>query len=527
MKFLKVSNIKLNIDADENTAIHQAMRLSGVTAGDVIDKKIMKMSIDARNKSEIHKIYTVGLLVGEYRKKRKNVAVYDKEPKYIMKCFGTEKPEHRPVVVGFGPSGMFCAYMLAKYGYRPLIIERGSRVDERIKKINQFWEKGILDPECNVQFGEGGAGTFSDGKLNTQIKDKENRIQLVLETFVKYGAKKNILYDAKPHVGTDILAEVVKKMRQDIEKMGGTFYFDTALSDIVFENDRIRSLILSDGARIDTDICVLAIGHSARDTFQMLYEKNISMEQKPFAVGERVEHLQRRINKSQYGFADNRLGAAGYKLTYKTKEGRGVYSFCMCPGGYVVNASSEPAHTVVNGMSYSGRNGTNANSAIVVTVTPKDFPGDNPLSGVVFQRELEQKAFKEGKGLIPIQKLGDFKSGSVSEYFGNVKPETKGKTNFADINKILPDYICRSIKEGMDYFGNVIEGFNENDVVLSAVESRTSSPVRMIRDDKFQCNVKGLYPAGEGAGYAGGITSAAIDGIKIFESIAETYQPFS
>lgn len=526
MKFLKISNIKLNINMDNYAAFHQAIKIAGLGKKDVVQWKILKLSIDARNKQEIHKIYTIGLSVEKYVKKRKNVLVYDREPKYEFEALGTELLEKRPVIVGFGPAGMFCGYMLAKYGYRPIIIERGSRVEERTRRIHDFWESGKLDTECNVQFGEGGAGTFSDGKLNTGIKDKKNRINLVLETFVKFGADEKILYEAKPHIGTDVLSEVVKNMRKYIEEKGGTFYFDTALSEIESTEGKIKSVRLSNGKSIQTDICVLAIGHSARDTFEMLHSLAVSMEQKPFAVGVRVEHLQSNINKSQYGFEDNRLGAASYKLTYKSKNQRGVYSFCMCPGGYVVNASSEPGHTVVNGMSYRDRGSENANSAIVVTVTPDDFSSTHPLAGVDFQRKLEKKAYIEGNGYVPVQKLGDFRDGTVSDKFGKIMPQIKGKIKFSDINKILPDFICESIKDGMEYFGNVIEGFNDDDVILSAVESRTSSPVRIIRNKNFQSNIAGIFPAGEGAGYAGGITSAAIDGIKIFEYIAEKYKAF-
>lgn len=527
MKFLKVSNVKLNINENEEKAFDKALKIAGLDKNNILQKKILKLSIDARHKNDIHKIYTIGLQVKDYTKKRANVTVSDQEPAYKFTPKGNKTLEKRPVVVGFGPAGMFCSYMLAKYGYNPIIIERGSRVEERINKIETFWKDGILDSECNVQFGEGGAGTFSDGKLNTGIKDKQNRIRFVLETFVKFGADKNILYDAKPHIGTDILADVVKNMRIDIEENGGTFIFDTALKDISYENNKIKAIILSNGTEIQTDICILAIGHSARDTFEMLYKKDILMQQKPFAVGVRVEHPQSEINKSQYGFSDNRLGAASYKLTYKTGNDRGVYSFCMCPGGYVVNASSEKEHLAVNGMSYNARDGINANSAIVVTVTPQDFPTKHPLSGMEFQRQLEHNAYQKGCGYIPVQKFGDFKKKVKSEDFGRIIPQIKGKTSFADINDILPEYICDAIKEGIEYFGNIIQGFDSDDVILSAVESRTSSPVRITRDDEtLQSCIKGVYPAGEGAGYAGGITSAAIDGMKIFESIAKTYMSF-
>lgn len=527
MKFVKVSNIKTNIDESVDVAFKKAINDAGINSKDILKKKIVKYSIDARHKNDIKKLYTLGFKVSKYDKKRKNVVVTDKEATYEFVPKGTVNLKHRPVIVGFGPAGMFCGYMLAMYGYKPIIIERGSRVDKRLEKIEKYWQTGVLNTESNVQFGEGGAGTFSDGKLNTGIKDKENRIKFVLETLVKNGANENILYDSKPHVGTDILAIVVKNMRQYIEDNGGTVLFDTKLVDFAFEDSRLKSVKLSTGEEIDTEICVLAIGHSARDTFELIYDKGVAMEQKPFAVGVRVEHSQKKINKSQYGFESNKLGAASYKLTYKSDDGRGVYSFCMCPGGYVVSAASEKETCVVNGMSYNSREGKNANSAIVTTVSPKDYPSNHPLAGVEFQRDLEHKAYLECNGKIPVQRLEDFRNNKKSSDFGNIEPAIKGMYGFGNINNVLPDYICKAISEGMEHFENIIEGFNNNDTILSAVESRTSSPVRIIRDDSFQSNIKGIIPAGEGAGYAGGITSAAIDGMKIFEYIANTYNDFS
>ena len=523
MKFIKVSNIKINVDESVDKAFEKAIKEAGINNKDIIEQKIVKYSIDARHKDSIKKLYTIGFKIKKYNKNRKNVVVLDREPEYEFVPTGTEKLKNRPVIVGFGPAGMFCGYMLAMYGYKPIIVERGSKVDQRLKKIEEFWSTGKLDENSNVQFGEGGAGTFSDGKLNTGIKDKENRINLVLKTFVENGAKENILYDAKPHVGTDILSVVVKNMRKYIESKGGTFYFDTEMTDFTTENNVLKAVKLSNGEEIETNICVLAIGHSARDTFEMIFNKGINMEQKPFAIGVRVEHPQEKINKSQYGFSDNRLGAASYKLTYKMDNGRGVYSFCMCPGGFVVNAASEKETCVVNGMSYSKRDSRNANSAIVTTVTPQDYPSKHPLAGVEFQRKLERKAFAEGNGNIPIQRLEDFRNNKKTEALGKITPEIKGKYSFGNLNNVLPEYVCKSISDAMEYFERKIEGFNDNDTIMSAVESRTSSPVRIIRDENYQSNVRGLIPAGEGAGYAGGITSAAIDGIKIFEFIGKNF----
>lgn len=524
MILLQISNIKLGIEKTEEDAYEKALKIAGLMKRDVISWKILKYSVDARNQSQIHKIYTLGIYVASYYKSRKNVRVVEKEKKYSYVVSGKQELKSPPVVIGFGPAGMFAAYLLACGGYRPVIIERGGMVEERTRAVEKFWQTGDLDLNCNVQFGEGGAGTFSDGKLNTGIKDKENRIQFVLETFVKFGADEKILYDAKPHIGTDVLKKVVQNMRKYILEKGGTFYFHTALKDITYEHGSLCKLILSNGKVLETDLCILAIGHSARDTFEMLYKKGVIMEQKPFAIGVRVEHSQKKINQSQYGFEDNRLGAASYKLTYKTKKNRGVYSFCMCPGGYVVDASSENEMKVVNGMSYAKRNGENANSAIVVTVSPKDFPKNHPLSGMEYQRELEKRAYMEGKGQIPIQRYGDFKKNRTTDKLGTIKPQIKGKYSFANLNHIFPQYITEALIEGMEYFGTKIRGFHDEDVVLSAVETRTSSPVRILRDEEYQSNVAGLMPAGEGAGYAGGITSAAIDGMKISEFIAGRYK---
>lgn len=523
MILLHIPNIKVSIEENEEDAYIKCLKIAGLKNQNVDSWKIIKYSIDARNKSSIQKVYTLGLYVKEYKKNRKNVLVV-KEKKYVYSLSGEKMLNHSPVVVGFGPAGMFAAYLLAINGYKPIIIERGSKVEERNKKVEHFWETGELDINSNVQFGEGGAGTFSDGKLNTGIKDKENRIKFVLETFVKFGADENILYDAKPHIGTDILKKIVVNMRQFIIEKGGTFYFNTALADISFDNNKLYQITLDNGNTISTNICILAIGHSARDTFEMLNDKGVNMEQKPFAIGVRVEHPQKSINQSQFGFEDNRLGAASYKLTYNTEKNRGVYSFCMCPGGYVVDSSSENEMKVVNGMSYSGRDGVNSNSAIVVTVTPKDFNDNTPLAGMEYQRELERKAYKTGNGHVPIQKFIDFKENKITKELGEIIPQIKGKYEFANLNNIFPKYITEALIEAMEYFGTKIKGFNRDDVVLSAIETRTSSPVRIVRDNEFQSNIVGLYPAGEGAGYAGGITSAAIDGMKIFEHIAKTYR---
>ncbi len=525
MKFVKVTDIRLNPGDDEKKAYECAIKRVGIPKNGVKDRKILRRSIDARKKNDIHRVYSVGLLVDANLKTKKGVEVYDKEEKYSPSVKGTKVLSSRPVVVGFGPAGMFCALLLAECGYKPIIVERGSMVDERAQKIENFWNGKNLDTECNVQFGEGGAGTFSDGKLNTGIKDKNGRIKFVLDTFVRFGGNPDIAYDSKPHIGTDVLKVIVKNMREYIKQMGGTFLFDTRLDSITLEGDKLKSINLSNGESINTNICVLAIGHSARDTFSMLYEKGLKMVQKPFAVGLRIEHPQKLINNAQYGESAKFFGAADYKLTYTTKEKRGVYSFCMCPGGYVLNASSERKHLSINGMSYRSRGGDNANSAIVVTITPKDFKSDHPLAGIEYQRNLERQAYALGNGNIPIQKYSDFCKGEVTKNYGSVHPSVKGKTAFCNINDILPEYVSFSIKEAIPYFGEKIKGFDLEDALLFAVESRTSSPVRILRNEEFQSNIRGIFPAGEGAGYAGGITSAAVDGIKIFEYIAGKYKP--
>ena len=429
----------------------------------------------------------------------------------------------RPVIVGSGPAGLFCAYMLSSYGYKPLVIERGESIDDRIKSVEEFWNNNKLNINSNIQFGEGGAGTFSDGKLNTMVKDKRFIQKKVFEIFIENGAPEEIMYDYKPHIGTDILRKVVKNIREKIIKMGGEFRFNTCLTNIYYKENKITSIEINNSEIIETDVLVLAIGHSARDTFNMLYDSNIEMESKPFAVGIRIQHNQSDINMSQLGKEHiDSIGAVSYKLTYKSTDNRGVYTFCMCPGGYVVNASSEENHLAINGMSNYKRDTKNANSAIIVTVSKEDF-GQHPLDGIEFQRKLEKKAYEIGKGLIPTQKYIDYKNNVISEKFGSIEPIFKGNYTLANINNIFPEFINKSLKEAIEYFGTKIEGYNTNDAIISAVESRTSSPVKIIRGDNFESNVLGIYPCGEGAGYAGGITSAAIDGIKVFEKISNKF----
>ena len=521
-----------------------------------IDKiEIIRRSIDARKKPEIYDIYLVDVALKGVDEKKvigkckdKNVSIsdpvkYDFEKqvrdkaKKVMSAAEIGEEDRKVVVIGAGPAGLFCAYMLAQNGFKPIVFERGADVDKRTAVVEHFWKTGELDTSTNVQFGEGGAGTFSDGKLNTMVKDKDGRGKAALQIFVDNGAQEDILYDAKPHIGTDVLRNVVKSMREHIIEYGGEVHFESTVTGLILdEKNALKGVRVKDTQsekEVTAKRAVLAIGHSARDTFYMLKELGAMMEKKPFAVGFRVEHPQSLINLSQYGIADPKsLPPAPYKLTTTVENGRGVYSFCMCPGGYVVNASSEPGRLAVNGMSYSARDGKNANSAIIITVDPKDFGGEDVLAGVEFQRRLEEKAYKLGEGKIPIEKYGDFKKAvlkgsqeneSSKESFAMVDEMTpcmRGEYVFANVHEILPDELNNCFVQGMEKFGRMIKGYNNYDALVSGVESRTSSPVRIDRGENLQSvNISGLYPCGEGAGYAGGIMSAAMDGMKVAEYV--------
>lgn len=518
-----------------------------VKDSDILSFTIVRQSIDARKKTDIFYNYTLDVVVRQEEKvlnhiKGSKISRVESSAYRFPDC-GKQKLSGRPVIIGMGPAGLFCGYFLALHGYRPLLLERGADVDTRMQDVESFWHGGPLRPDSNVQFGEGGAGTFSDGKLNTLIKDKDGRNQEVLRTFVKFGAKDSILYEAKPHLGTDVLCEIVKQMREEIIRLGGEVRFHSQVTDLLADNTGLTGLEINGQEQLPCNLAVLAIGHSARDTFAMLFDRKVPLEAKAFAVGLRVEHPQKMINLSQYGTEDpGLLGAAPYKLTARTTSGRGVYSFCMCPGGYVVNASSEPNRLAINGMSYSGRDGVNANSAVIVSVTPKDFGSSHPLAGIAFQRELEEKAYSLGGGRIPVQRYGIFRKcvqtkqsqkeleegseGCPVPSFDELSPQNKGGYAYADVSRILPDECNRAFVEGMEQFGHIIPGFNREDVLLSGVESRTSSPVKIPRGENWQSSIRGLYPCGEGAGYAGGITSAAIDGLGMAEKIAAEYAPF-
>ena len=446
----------------------------------------------------------------------------------------TDVSIYRPVIIGAGPAGYFAALQLACAGYRPIVYERGKCVEERTRDVEGFWQgETPICANSNVSFGEGGAGTFSDGKLNTGIKDKYGRIQAVIHDFIRFGASEEIGYLNKPHIGTDVLKHVMKKMREEIRSFGGEIHFSHQLTAISHRSDTCLSLTIKDLQNeqtivVETSACILAIGHSARDTFAMLQAAGVTMEAKSFAMGLRIEHSQAMVNASQYGTSEQAklLPAADYKMTYRSTKGRSVYSFCMCPGGFVVNASSGEGQSVVNGMSNHARDEENANSAIVVNVTPEDFAADGfadygVLAGVEFQKKYEYLAYEAGNGKIPVQLFADYKANCVSTEFGSVKPNIRGGYQFANLNKCLPAYINDAIIEGILDYDRKLKGFSSGDAVLSGIESRTSSPVRIVRDETYRSDYAGLFPCGEGAGYAGGITSAAVDGIKVAEAVAE------
>ena len=562
LRLLRINNIKISPcekyrfnDRDLSKQVvteikNKLLKKLRISEDRLLSLKVIKQSIDARKKDDVKVIFSIDVQIKDEagylkRNQDRDIVFLDKEDKreteigsnkysttsvnlnngfeisfnkHAIKKTGDNK--HNIIVVGAGPAGMFCALKLAQEGLNPLLIERGEDVDKRLKSVNDFWQGKPLDPSSNVQFGEGGAGTFSDGKLNTMVKDSGGRMSEVYRIFVEHGADENILYLNKPHIGTDRLKCVVKNIRKHILELGGEIKFSTQVTDVIIDHNKsVKGVVLSDGSHIDCEICIFAIGHSARDTFEMLEQKGIAMEQKPFAMGVRVQHPREYIDSLQYGKFHEYLPAADYKLTYTKPGERSVYSFCMCPGGYVVNASSEQGRLAVNGMSYSGRDSTASNSAIVVQINTADFPGEDVLAGVRLQRKLEEAAFKACDGKIPVQYLKCFETGfrekhpdafndivtneissfsSEQEFFKENNPECKGLWQFCDLNTFLPDYIGASMLKAFPYFGNLMKGFNAGNALLLGLESRTSSPVRIVRGEDLQSiNTAGLYPCGD------------------------------
>lgn len=526
---IRILQCKLPVGHSEADMKKKIEKLLKVPDGTIKNYTIIRRSLDARKKPELYFNYVVDVKVSGEEKivkrcKNKDIQIAVNK-KYQFPKAGEAMLAHSPVIIGTGPAGLFCGYMLAKQGYAPILLERGEDIEKRTATVDKFWKTGTLNPESNVQFGEGGAGTFSDGKLNTLVKDKYLRNRKVLEIFVEAGAPEEILYLNKPHIGTDILKTVVQNIRKAIIAAGGEVRFQSKVTDFLIENGVCKGVVVNGEERILADVVVCAIGHSARDTFLVLREHDVPMEPKPFAVGVRIEHPQSMINQSQYGVEKHPdLSAADYKVTKTLPNGRSIYSFCMCPGGYVVNASSEQGRLAVNGMSYHDRAGKNANSAMIVTVTPEDFGSNDVLAGMEFQRSLEEKAYEAGKGAVPVQTYGDFCKNIPTKELGEVTPSICGEYTLGEVRPVFPESIQQSIEEGIHAFGKMIVGFDREDALLSGVESRTSSPVRILRDACGMSEIKGLYPCGEGAGYAGGITSAAMDGIKIAEEIVKTYQ---
>lgn len=563
---IQINQIKLPISHTEVELANKIRKTLRLDKCQTFTYCIEKKSLDARKKPELYYVYSCLVNVANEQKIVKKInlpsVLLAKDKTYRLPINGEEHLPHQPLIIGAGPAGLFAAYLLVEAGFCPVLLERGKPVEERKKDVEHFWNTGVLDTASNVQFGEGGAGTFSDGKLNTLVKDPKNRNRFVLETFVRFGAPEAILYENKPHIGTDILCEVIKNMRNYLLEQGATIHFHTCVTDFIIENHAIKG-VMCGTKRFDASVVILALGHSARDTFERLYDLQVPMEAKNFAVGFRVEHPQNMIDDAMYGLQKKQLQLppSPYKVTANFPNGRGVYSFCMCPGGYVVNASSEEQRLAVNGMSYSKRDSSTANSAIIVSVGIEDFLEEiakdtkrealqtylaknadigfgstegsaftsdtlkkYPLLGLAYQRKLESKAYALANGKIPQQLFGDFKENRISCAYGDFASNTKGMTGFANLRGLLNAEMEQAFVDGMEHFGHIIPNFDRNDAILSGIESRTSSPVRILRNEAFESMVKGLYPCGEGAGYAGGITSAAMDGIKVAEAIIDRYR---
>ena len=526
---LRITELKLPLEHSETALKTAIVQRLGISAEDLLSYTVFRQGHDARKRDYISLVYTLDV---ELKQEASVLARFKDDPQILITPdttyrFVTQAPAtlpSRPLIIGMGPCGLFAGLILAQMGFKPLILERGKEVRERTKDTFGLWRKGLFNPESNVQFGEGGAGTFSDGKLYTQIKDPNHYGRKVLTEFVKAGAPAEILRVSKPHIGTFKLVTMVEQMRATIESLGGEIRFQSRVDSLNIDQGRVTGVTLADGETLYSQYVVLAVGHSARDTFKMLYEKGVYVEAKPFSVGFRIEHPQSLIDKCRYGKNAGHplLGAADYKLVHHAENGRAVYSFCMCPGGTVVAATSEAGHVVTNGMSQYSRNERNANSGIVVSISPEDYPG-HPLAGIDFQRQLEAKAYELGGGTYqaPGQLVGDFLANRPSTTLGTVQPSYTPGVHLGDLSTALPEYAITAIREALPAFDKKIKGFAMADAVLTGVETRTSSPIRIKRNELFQSiNTQGLYPAGEGAGYAGGILSAAVDGIKVAEALA-------
>lgn len=544
---IQISQIKINlkdirekVNEEKQLLINKVSALLKLNKDNITDLIILRRSYDFRYKPELFYVYSVEVSLVNTdaeklirRLKNNNISVSQRKEYKFPYTNSRDSAKERPIIIGTGPAGLFCGYMLAMNGFAPILLERGEPVEVRTKTVERFFENGLLNPESNVQFGEGGAGTFSDGKLNTLVKDKDGRNRAVLSVFCDNGAPEEIMYDSKAHIGTDELKNVIVNMRKKMLENGADIRFNARVTDFIIKNNEVSGVVINGTEILEGSMVIVAIGHSARDTFPILLDKGLQMEPKDFAVGLRVMHPQSLINQSQYGACeDSFIGAAPYKLTGDQKDGsNNVYSFCMCPGGYVVNASSESGHLAVNGMSYHSREGDNANSAIIMTVKKEMFEDKSPLGGISFQRDLEKKAYELNNGDIPVQEYKDFyfsvKGNHVSYdedtdcYYESFKPAILGNYKKADLTQIFPAKMNELFVDGMESFARKIKGFNHPKTILAGVESRTSSPIRLLRDENLESNVKGLYPCGEGAGYAGGITSAAMDGIRVAEFVAK------
>ncbi|MFV0425248.1 MAG: NAD(P)/FAD-dependent oxidoreductase [Bacilli bacterium] len=512
---IKISNVKVDLEHTIEDVLNKCFRI--LKTDNINNYYIEKKSLDAR-KNKMQYIYSIIIDINNEKKylKHKDISIAKRYTLNVQK----EKLTTRPIIIGSGPCGLFAALILTLANCKPIIIERGKDADQRKIDIDKFWETGILNSNSNVQFGEGGAGTFSDGKLTTQVKNP--RTKIILDYLVQFGADEEIKYLSKPHIGTDILINVIKNMRKFLIDNGAEFLFEHKLTNLNIENDILKSIDVihkNNLKTFKTDYLFLAIGHSARDTFELLYDKGLDIEQKPFAMGVRIEHLQTMVNKNQYG--DFKIGAAEYKLTTRLKNGRGAYTFCMCPGGVVVGATSEEGMIVTNGMSYHARNLENANSALLVNVNTKDFNSSHPLQGMYLQQKLERRAYELGGGnfYAPVQTVKDFLNNQTTTKFGSIKPTYKPGVKMANLHEIFPDFLSIGLIEALNNLNLKFEGFNCDDAILTAIESRTSSPIRIKRNEQCFSNIKGIIPCGEGAGYAGGIMSAAIDGINVVEKV--------